>query len=155
MKTVDATGLGRFLALAEGSVLVLDGHAHPWLDSDEAASAVAGKPLLIAARIQTQLTGAAELVLPLASWVETEGTYTSSTGRVQLARRALPPAAQALPPWQILHGLATALDVEAGATVEALFREFCRSVGVVDEISLSELGRRSGAALKKGVTHVG
>jgi NADH-quinone oxidoreductase subunit G len=155
LKTVDATGLGRFLALAEGSVLILDGHAHPWLDSDEAASAVAGKPLLIAARKDTQLTVTAELVLPLASWVETEGTYTSSTGRVQLARRALPPAAQALPPWQILHGLAAALDVEAGATVEALFREFCSAVGVIDESSLAELGRRSGAALKKEVTHVG
>jgi NADH-quinone oxidoreductase subunit G len=155
LKTVDATGLGRFLALAEGSVLVLDGHAHPWLDSDEAASAVAGKPLLVAVRIQTQLTGSAELVLPLASWVETEGTYVSSTGRVQLARRALPPAAQALPPWQILQGLAAALDLEVGATVEALFREFCRSVGAIDEISLAELGRRSGAALKREVTDVG
>jgi NADH-quinone oxidoreductase subunit G len=152
---VDATGLGRFLALAEGPVLILDGHAHPWLDSDEAASAVAGKPLVLAAQNKTHLTSAAELILPLASWVETEGTYTSSTGRIQLARRAFPPAAQALPSWQILQGLAANLELEVGATVEKLFREFCAAAGQVEPMSLAELERASGTPLRRGVTHVG
>jgi NADH-quinone oxidoreductase subunit G len=155
LKTVDGTGLGRFLALAEGPVIVLDGHAHPWLDSDEAGSAVSGKPVLIATRMETQLSRTAELVLPLASWVETEGTYTCGSQRVQLARRAFPPAAQALPAWQILQGLAAALEIDAGRTAEALFKEFCGATGAVEPVSFASLERESGAPLLKEVRDVG
>lgn len=108
---VDAAGLAAFVAEGSGPILILDAHAHPWLGSDNAAAAVSGRAVAIAARLETALTRLATLVLPLASWVETEGTYTSSTGRVQLARRAFSPAAQAQPAWKILHDLGLALAV--------------------------------------------
>jgi NADH dehydrogenase/NADH:ubiquinone oxidoreductase subunit G len=111
LSTVDAGELAAFVREGAGALLVLDERAHPWLASDEAASAVAERTVVVAARGETSLTRAASIVLPLASWVETEGTYTSSTGRVQLVRRAFPPAAQAQPAWWILHEVGLALGV--------------------------------------------
>jgi len=155
LTTVDGTGLGRFLALAEGPILVLDGHAHPWLESDEAASAVAGKPLMILARRHTQLGSAAEVVLPLASWMETEGTYTSSTGRVQLARRAVPPVAQARPATECLHLLGAAMGVDLPSTVEALFKALSADFAGIEELTIKQLVGRPGAALRAEVPDVG
>lgn len=123
LTTVDATELARFIVLAQGPILVLDERAHPWLASDEAASAVGGKTLAVAARTRTVLTDAAEIVLPMASWASTGGSYTSSTGRVQVAWPAFPPPGQAVPPWRLLHNLASAMEAAElpKATVEAIY----------------------------------
>ncbi len=91
LATVDAANLESYLRDGTGPVLVLDAHAHPWLESEGAAAITADRQVAVLARYRTPLVDAASIVLPLASWAETDGTFTSSTGRVQLARKALPP----------------------------------------------------------------
>jgi predicted molibdopterin-dependent oxidoreductase YjgC len=70
------------------------------------------------------------MVLPAASWAETEGTYTSSTGHIQLAKRALAPQAQARPAWEVVFGLALALGLEQERQVSPhiLFAEMAAEV---------------------------
>jgi len=51
----------------------------------------------------------ADVVLPASSFVEQVMTMTNLDGTVQLCRQALPPLAESLPDWQILHRLAEAL----------------------------------------------
>ncbi len=157
LKTVDETGLGRFLALAEGPIVVLDGAAHPWLDSDEAASVAGDKPLVVMARSESALTRIAELVLPLASWVETEGTYTSSTGRVQLARRAFAPAGQALPAWEILHKLSQMAEaaVVSKASAEVLYEALSAQFEAFQESTFRRLEGEPGLELRPEVPDVG
>ncbi len=154
---VDETGLGRFLALAEGPVVILDATAHPWLDSDEAASVAGGKPLVVFARSESALTRIAELALPLASWVETEGTYTSSTGRVQLARRAFAPAGQALPAWEILHRLSLLLGaaVVTKGTAEVLYDALSAQFEAFQETTFRRLEGEPGLELRPEVPDVG
>ncbi len=157
LTTVDSTGLGRFLALAEGPVLVLDEMAHPWLATDEAVSSAGGKTLAVAARTETVLTRAAELVVPLASWTETDGTYTSSTGRVQLARRAFAPAGQSVPAWQFLHSLAAGLGLELSskAAVEVLYAALAAEFPVFEAVDFGTGGHRFGLPVDQEVPNVG
>jgi NADH-quinone oxidoreductase subunit G len=81
-------------------------------------------PLLIVQGVlMTELARAADFVLPGASYVEKEASYTNGQGRLQGTARAIPPPGDALEDWQILVNLATAaglsFDYPAAAHVRA------------------------------------
>jgi NADH-quinone oxidoreductase subunit G len=74
-------------------------------------------PLLIVQGVLlTRLARAADVVLPGASWVEKEASYTNDGGRLQTASRVLPLGGDAQDDWQILVNLAAALGVPLGYT---------------------------------------
>jgi NADH-quinone oxidoreductase subunit G len=66
--------------------------------------------LVVLASQDDALTAAAHVVLPLAMWAEIDGTFTNRLGMVQRARRAIAPAGDAMPGWEILSDLARHLD---------------------------------------------
>ncbi len=113
-QVVDGDGLRAFLGEGAGPVLVLDARAHPWLESPEAAQALGEVPVVALARVHSPLTRRAVLVLPKASWIETEGTVTSSTGRVQLIERGLWPRGESRPAWEAIALLGRALGADSG-----------------------------------------
>ena len=73
----------------------------------------AGKlPLLIVQGVLlTDLARAADFVLPGASYVEKEASYTNEQGRLQGTARAIPAPGEAMEDWQILVNLSAALGV--------------------------------------------
>ncbi len=111
----------------------------------------------MAARCETVLTRAATLLLPTASWVETEGSYTSSTGRVQLARPAFPPGALSWPAWRLLHALGKELGLLRAADVrpEQLFGELAAIVPAFAGMSYRGLAAGSGLPVAAEVSDVG
>jgi len=153
----DAAALEAFLTDASGPVVVLDAHAHPWLDTDGAANALKGRQLVVLARTHTTLTPAAQLLLPAASWVETEGTYTSSTGRVQLAERGLYPRADAKAVWEVLGLLGAALGAgtDPAATPRALFEAMTAEVPAFAGMTFRRLSVEPGIPVLEEVPHVG
>jgi NADH-quinone oxidoreductase subunit G len=69
-------------------------------------------PLLIVQGILlTDLARVADFVLPGASYVEKEASYTNDQGRLQAAARVIPPPGDAMEDWQVIIKLARALDV--------------------------------------------
>lgn len=56
----------------------------------------------------------ADVVLPTTSFVESNGTFTSSTRHVQLVKRAMAPKGNTKPDWQITQELAERLGYEWG-----------------------------------------
>jgi NADH-quinone oxidoreductase subunit G len=74
----------------------------------------AGKlPLLIVQGVlMTELARAADFVLPGASYVEKEASYTNDQGRLQGTARAMAPPGDAMEDWQIVVNVANALGVE-------------------------------------------
>ena len=69
-------------------------------------------PLLIVQGVLlTDLARAADFVLPGASYVEKEASYTNGQGRLQGTARAIPPPAEAMEDWQILVNVARSLGV--------------------------------------------
>jgi NADH-quinone oxidoreductase subunit G len=72
---------------------------------------LAGKlPLLVVQGVlDTALARAADVVLPGASYVEKEASYSNDQGRLQTTARAIPPPGEAMDDWEIIVNLATAL----------------------------------------------
>jgi len=157
LAAVDAVVLESYIRDGDGPLLILDAHAHPWLETEAAAAAAAGRPTAVMARRRTPVSDAASLVLPLASWAETEGTYTSSTGIVQLARRALPPAGQARPPWEVLHNLARQLGHEQQRIMSprVLFAEMAAEVGAFAGMTFGRLMTEAGMPVHEEARGVG
>jgi predicted molibdopterin-dependent oxidoreductase YjgC len=60
----------------------------------------------------SDLTTRADVVLPMATWLERSGTFTNTEGSVLRAHAALPPAGQSRPDWDILGRLAENLGLE-------------------------------------------
>ena len=79
-------------------------------------------PLLVVQGVLlTDLARAADFVLPGASYVEKEASYTNEHGRLQAAR-AIPAPGDAMEDWQILVNLGVALGVPFGYTSPAQVR---------------------------------
>jgi NADH dehydrogenase/NADH:ubiquinone oxidoreductase subunit G len=155
--TADAANLENYLRDGTGPVLVLDAHAHPWLMSEGAAAITADRQVAVLARYRTPLVDAASIVMPLASWAETEGTYTSSTGRVQLARRALPPRGQAQTAWEVVYQLALELGIEQERAVSTriLFAEMAAEVAAFSGITWGRLENEPSMPVHMEVRGVG
>lgn len=56
----------------------------------------------------------AHVILPAASWLEKDGTFTNTERRVQLLQPVLPAPGEALPDWQITAAIAAKLDEKLG-----------------------------------------
>ena len=88
------------------------------------AARAAGKlPLLIVEGVLlTKLARAADFVLPGASSVEKEASYSNEQGRLQGTSRAIPTPGEALEDWQILVKLAAALGLSLDYRTDADIR---------------------------------
>ncbi len=157
LNLIDAANLESYLRDGDGPVLVLDAHAHPWLVSSAAAEAVADRPTAVFARSSTPLVEQAALVLPLSSWAETEGSYTSSTGVVQHVQRTLRPKGQARPGWEILYRLAVSLghDQERIMSPRILFAEMAAESHAFSGMSYGELASGHCLRLREEARDVG
>ena len=91
----------------------------------------------------TDLARAADFVLPGASYVEKEASYTNEQGRLQGTARAIPAPGEALEDWQILVNLSAALGVTFEYTSPAHVRaDIAAKVGVgFDGITALAFGR--------------
>jgi NADH-quinone oxidoreductase subunit G len=80
-------------------------------------------PLLIVQGVlMTELARAADFVLPGASYVEKEASYTNGAGRLQGTARAIAPPGEAMEDWQIIVNLGVALGVPFNYTASAHVR---------------------------------
>jgi NADH-quinone oxidoreductase subunit G len=70
----------------------------------------------------TELARSADFVLPGASYVEKEASYTNDQGRLQGTSRAIPPPGDAMEDWQILVNVASTLGVRFDYTSAAHVR---------------------------------
>ena len=116
-----ASGMGTVAMLeaaADGRLkaLVLMGAASiqgaPGALVDKAVAAV--ELLVVMDILDGPLAAAADIVLPLHSFAEKDGTYTNVEGRIQRLRQAIPPLAPTAADWRLLTDLANAW--EAGWT---------------------------------------
>jgi NADH-quinone oxidoreductase subunit G len=134
---LDTSGVSALRALVEGgkvaALYVFDpgpegslGHTRPedgghdWIVNARASGTL---PMLVVQGVLlTPLARAADVVLPGASFVEKEASYTNEGGRLQAASRVLSPAGDAMEDWQILVNLAADLGVPFGYTNAAEIR---------------------------------
>jgi formate dehydrogenase major subunit len=66
------------------------------------------------------LTERADVVLPMAIWSERTGSLTNTEGRVQKVNKAVDPAGEAKPDWEVLSLLAEKLGKRLGASLDEI-----------------------------------
>jgi NADH dehydrogenase/NADH:ubiquinone oxidoreductase subunit G len=88
----------------------------------DARNSSALKLLIVQGVVLTPLARAADFVLPGASYVEKEASYTNGQGRLQGTARAIPPPGDAMEDWQILVNLARSLGLAFDYTAAAHVR---------------------------------
>ncbi len=82
--------------------------------------------LIVQGVLMTDLARAADFVLPGASYVEKEASYTNDRGRLQGTARAIPAPGDAMEDWQILVNVSAALGVPFGYQTTAHVRDAIR-----------------------------
>jgi len=93
---------------------------------DAIAAKIDPKAFVIAqACYESPLTTRADMVLPMASWLERSGTFTNTEGTLLRAHAAVPPSGHSRPDWDILGRMAEKLGVSAGVTKKET--PICRS----------------------------
>lgn len=78
----------------------------------------------------TETAKAADVVFPVVSFAETQGTQVNNGSQVQLVRRAIPPVGQARPDWMVVNSLAKLMGHDFGyqGAVKNIFREIAERI---------------------------
>ncbi|HZJ45920.1 MAG TPA: molybdopterin-dependent oxidoreductase [Pyrinomonadaceae bacterium] len=86
--------------------------------------------LVVQELFESETTKYADVVLPVASYAEVDGTFTNNDGFVQRVRQSISPLNQAKPDWVITAQLAQELGVDFGFNLSssAVFREIGEKV---------------------------
>ena len=86
--------------------------------------------LVVQELFENEVTAAADVVLPAASYAEQDGTFTNNDGFVQRVRQSIPPLHQSKPDWVIVAQLAHELGMDFGyaMSASAVFREIGEKV---------------------------
>ena len=148
----DPAALDRLLeATAQGEVdalVVLRSDLVSWLGSARVGAVLEGVGYLVVVDTHGGETAQyADVVLPIGTYVETDGTFTNHAGRVQRLRQAFPPPGDARPGWQVLTDLLRALgerDVPAGA--EATFAALAQSCPAFAGLDYEVVGAQGASA---------
>ena len=74
--------------------------------------------IAVQASFISPLTQQADVVLPMTIWSEREGSLTNTEGRVQKVNKAVEPAGEAKPDWEVLSLLAEKLGKRLGASLD-------------------------------------
>lgn len=95
--TLKTLQLGAYAAGCKALIVVGE------LGSDDAAAIAKTRPAFVAAIASNHLEAHtfANVVLPLATFAEQEGSFTNVQGHVQAFHRAFPPRGESLPAWKI------------------------------------------------------
>jgi NADH-quinone oxidoreductase subunit G len=107
----------------------------------EVENALAAVDLLVVLDIvDSPLSQAADIVLPLHSFAEKDGTFTNLEGRIQRLRQAIPPVARTPPDWRLLTDLANAW--EAGWTYRQPMEVMADIIAAVPAYGIDRAGAR-------------
>jgi NADH-quinone oxidoreductase subunit G len=82
----------------------------------------------------------ADVLLPIATAPETDGTYTNHAGRVQRARQAFPPPGEVKTGWEALAALRGKLGGTEPASITEVFSELAQKVPPFAGLTYGKLG---------------
>ena len=106
---------GRMLSPQGGLKAVLLFDVEPALDAADAraaSAAIAGADLVVAlTAYRSAAEGVANVMLPVAPFTETSGTYVNAEGRVQPTLGVVPPLGETRPGWKVLRVLGNLLEL--------------------------------------------
>jgi len=123
-----------------------------WRDGAAVREALERVPCLVVLDTdQRECAEYADAVLPVATYVESDGTFTNHAGRVQRFHAAVPSPGEARPGWQVLADLLVGIDGERRLeSAEAVFGALAAEGGAFAGLGYAGLGGR-GVVARAGV----
>ncbi|MDD2700523.1 MAG: NADH-quinone oxidoreductase subunit NuoG [Sideroxydans sp.] len=126
-------------------------------DAQQAIAAMQAADLVIAmSAYKHGATEYADVLLPIAPFTETSGTFISSEGRVQSFNGSVKPLGEARPAWKVLRVLGNLLKVDGFGyeTTQAVRDEALNGVDVAARLNNAVSGIETGAAAVNGLQRV-
>jgi NADH-quinone oxidoreductase subunit G len=112
-----------------------------WPAAETRASLQAVETLVYLGTNANATSALAHLILPVAAWVERDGTFTNFQGRVQRFRPAVEPLGEAVPAWDIIGRILGAFGVATGAMrAEHWFRSLAAAVPAFADMTYRSIG---------------
>jgi NADH-quinone oxidoreductase subunit G len=97
--------------------------------------------LILIETLPNKTSGAADYVLPGATFAEKRGTFVNAKGRIQRFHAAVPSPGIARPEWQTLAALLNELGADGGyLTIEDVFADMARKIPALAGLNLSKIG---------------
>jgi NADH-quinone oxidoreductase subunit G len=113
-----------------------------WLGRERVEKALESLDLLVVfATDHNETTLYADTVLPIATFAETDGTFTNFAGRVQRIRQAFPPPGEARTGWEALTALSVQLGAQAPyASSSDVFAEIAAKTPTFQGLAYGKIG---------------
>jgi NADH-quinone oxidoreductase subunit G len=107
--------------------------------------------LLVQEVFLTETAKMADVVLPVTSFAEAQGTQVNNGSQVQFVRRAIPPVAQARPDWMVTNQLARLMGVDFGyqGQLKNVFKEIAEKVDGYAGLSHNFLANEGATPIKQ------
>jgi len=112
---------GRMDPAACDTLMIVSGEENGAIDQ-VGARIKPGAIVIVAACYASPLTERADLVLPMATWLERSGSFTNIEGTLLRTHAALPPSGQSRSDWDILGRIAERLGLDADSVKEETIR---------------------------------
>ncbi|MGJ3562078.1 molybdopterin oxidoreductase family protein [Streptomyces sp. INA 01156] len=98
-------------------------------DANKVAEALRACPLVVCSELFLSETARrADVVLPVGSWLEKDGTFVNFDRRFQRVRSAVPPPGEARSDFDVVHAVASAMDADLGCPTPAAALAECGRV---------------------------
>ncbi len=126
------------------------------MDGEPAEVTADGDFVLFLGTRMTPAARAADVVMPVTTFAEMDGTFTNFEGRVQRFQKALQPPGMSRPAWMVLSALLERLG--AGETMleaPVAFATMCGEVDAFEGLDWDEIGFRGARMSTTGVTPLG
>ena len=98
----------------------------------------------------TETAALADVVFPVTSFAEAQGTQVNNGSQLQFVRRSIPPVGQARPDWMILSQVARQMGVDFGyqAQLKSVFRHIAENVEGYAGLSHSKLANEGATVIR-------
>ncbi len=106
--------------------------------------------LVVQEMFMTETAELADVVFPVTSFAEAQGTQINNGLQIQFVRRAIPPVGQARPDWMVVNQLAKLMGVDFGyqGQLKNVFKEIAESVPGLTGLSHNQLANEGATRVK-------
>ncbi len=113
--------------------------------------------LVVQEMFLTETAKLADVVLPVTSFAESQGTQVNNGSQVQFVRRTIPPVGQARPDWMVVNQLAKLMGVDFGyqGQLKNVFKEISEKVEGYAGLSHNLLANEGATVIKRARPDLG
>ena len=107
--------------------------------------------LVVQEMFLTETAALADVVFPVTSFAEAQGTQVNNGAQVQFVRRTIPPVGQARPDWMVINQLARLMGVDFGyqGQLKNVFRQIAERVAGYDGLSHNRLANEGATSISR------